>query len=761
MMARLWSAVRSMLRPRGTAAFLGLAVAVGVTVGLAAAALIGGIEGVKWLVEWTSDRIGTIEVLGAEIGGMKLVVLVVLPAGLSVAWALGRRYPEVNADGVPEAMAAVAIRSGYMPTRGVPLKMLAAWLTVGLGGSVGREGPIAQIGGTIGSSLARHTGLGEDRVRSLVAAGAGAAIAASFNAPIAGMLFAIEVILGNFAIRHLNAVVVASVTAAVTTSSIVGEERILGAPAHQLNSPRELLLYAALGALAVLVGWVFLRALAGAEAVRYRGPRWLRPIVFGLAVAGIGFLEPDILGTGQEVVAGFLDLVGTEDVVWLSLLALVGYKIAATSLTLGVGGYGGVFMPSLFIGAALGAGFADLVAPVWGSPGLEPGAFAIVGMAAMFSAVARAPLTSILIVFEITGDYGLVLPLMLAASLATFLGDRVHRDSVYVMSLARRGIRLRRRSEIDLLDTVRVGDVVSAIGVSVSPDMTTAQVQGLLDRQRHRSMPVVESEKLVGVITTTDIVRTGGPSDLVTAGDAMTPRPTTLVPSSAVSEALERMASLGVGIVPVVAENDPRRLVAVFRREDAVGAYHRALGQEVHHELGRERLRARTHPGASFSDIEIPAGSVADGRRVREVPIPQGCTIVSVRRGAEMRVPHGHTVLEAGDVLTVFSRRAAREQLVDRLHGDEWAGEQERVGREPEARFFDVEIPAGSVADGRTIREMPIPQGCTIVSVRRDGGTLVPDGNTELRGGDIIVLFALPASRQQFVERLRAGVEDG
>ncbi len=760
-MNRVWSALRSALRPRGTAAFLGLAVAVGVTVGLAAAALIGGIEGVKWLVEWLSDRIGTIEVLGVDIGGTKLVVLVALPLGLSAAWAMGRRYPEVNADGVPEVMAAVGIRSGYMPTRGAPLKLVVGSLTVGLGGSVGREGPIAQIGGTIGSSLARHTGLGEDRVRSLVAAGAGAAIAASFNAPIAGMLFAIEVILGNFAIRHLNAVVVASVTAAVTTSSIVGEERILSAYPHQVNHPSELLLYAALGALAVLVGWIFLRALATAEAVRYRGPRWLRPIVFGLAIAGIGMVEPDILGTGQEVVAGFLDLISTTDIVWWSVLALVGYKIVATSLTLGVGGYGGVFMPSLFIGAALGAGFADLIAPVWGSSQLEPGAFAIVGMAAMFSAVARAPLTSILIVFEITGDYGLVLPLMLAASLATFAGDRVHRDSVYIMSLARRGIRLRRHSEIDLLDTVHVGDVASVVDASVSPEMTTAQVQGLLDRQRHRSMPVLESRKLVGVITTTDIVRTGGPSDLVTAAEAMTPRPTTLVPSSAVSEALERMASLGVGIIPVVAENDPRRLVGVFRREDAVGAYHRALGQEVHHEMDRERLRARTHPDASFSDIEIPPGSVADGRRVREIPIPQGCTIVSVRRGAEIRVPHGHTVLEAGDVLTIFSRRAAREQLEARLDVDEWTGEHDRVGREPEARFFDVEIPAGSVADGRAVKEIPIPRGCTIVSVRREGETMVPDGNTRLSGGDIIVLFALPVSREQFVERLRTRVEEG
>ena len=558
--------------------------------------------------------------------------------------------------------------------------MIATALTVGLGGSVGREGPIVQIGATIGSSIARHTGLGEDRVRSLVAAGAGAAIGASFNAPIAGMFFAIEVILGNFAIRHLNAVVVASVAAAVTTRSIVGEELILRAPGSPgLGDPRELLLYALLGLAAVAVGWVFLRVMAGVHTLRHRGPGWLRPVLLGLAVGGIGWVEPDILGTGQDVVRHFVSALDAGDVVWWSALALVGYKVVATSLTLGAGGFGGVFMPSLFIGAALGAGLATLLAPAWGFSQLRPGTFAIVGMAATFSAVARAPLTSILIVFEITGDYNLVLPLMLAASLATFVGDRVHRDSVYAMALARRGIRLRPRGEMDLLDTVRVSEVAAPAGQVADPGMTTAQVQGLLDRHRHRSLPVVDNGRLVGVITVSDITRTGGPSDQVTAADVMTPRPVTVTPDSPVSEALERMAGLGVGSLPVVAADDSRRLVGLFRREEAVAAYHRALGREVHHELRRERLRARTHPDAAFHDLEIPPGSVADGRAVRDLPLPAECTIVSVRRGAGIAVPHGETRLQAGDVITVFAAKEAFRQLAERLHLDEWTGEVARV----------------------------------------------------------------------------------
>jgi CIC family chloride channel protein len=440
------------------------------------------------------------------------------------------------------------------------------------------------------------------------------------------------------------------------------------------------------------------------------------------------------------------------------VLALVGWKLVAATLTLGAGGFGGVFMPSLFMGAALGAGFADVLAGVWRFSDLEPGSFAIVGMAATFAAVARAPLTSILIVFEITGDYGLVLPLMLAASLATFVADRIHPDSVYQAVLARKGIRLTRRSEVDVLDTVRVGDVASPVSAVVPPGATTGEVQGLLDRTRHHGVPVVDGERLVGVITVSDILRSGGPSDQVRTAEAMTPRPVTATPASTVSEVLERMASLGVGRIPVVAEDDPTRLVAVFRREDAVTAYHVALGREVHHDLGRDRLRTRIAPGAGFFDVEVPPGSAADGALVKELPIPGGCTIVSVRRGMVVIVPDGNTRLEPGDMLTVFAREGTKAQFEHRLSMGDTA-EIAAVTSEDPARFFDLEVPAGSVADGRLIKEVPIPSGCTIVSVRRAGEVIVPDGNTMLKAGDVITVFARREPRTQFAERLRGAPE--
>ncbi|MBU1866001.1 MAG: chloride channel protein, partial [Actinobacteria bacterium] len=603
------------------------------------------------------------------------------------------------------------------------------------------------------SSISRKSGMGEDRVRSLVAAGAGAAIGASFNAPIAGMLFAMEVIIGGFAVRHLNAVVVASVAAAVTTRSIVGEEQILHSFPHRLGDPRELILYIGLGLLAVVVAVLFLNALGRTESLRTRGPGWLRPVLLGLAVGGIAWLEPDVLGTGQGVVGGFLSLLSADNVVWWSVLALAGYKMVASTLTLGAGGFGGEFMPSLFIGAALGTAYATLLAPAWGISNLSPGAFAIVGMAATFAAVARAPLTAIIIAFEITGDYGLVLPLMLAATLATFLADVIHPNSVYAQSLARRGITLTRRSEVDVLDTVPAGDVASLPAEVAEPGMTTGVAQGLLDRSRQHGVAVVEEGRLVGIITVTDIIRTGGPSDQVLVADAMTPKPLTATPSTPVSEVLARMATLGVGRIPIVDEHDPGRLVGIFRREHAVQAYHLALGREVSHDLGIERLRARTTTDAAFHDIEVPAASVADGRLLKEVAMPGGVTVVSVRKGLQVEVPDGNTRLQAGDILTVFARAGGFDQLLQRFN----AGDTEELTAisGDDARFYDLEIPLGSVADGRLIKEVAIPGGCTIVSVRRGMEVIVPDGNTRLLSGDVITLFARQDSRKQFAERLR------
>ena len=662
--------------------FLAISALVGVGVGLGAAALI-------YLVDWLEEFF-----LPFAIDQGHPWIFLTVPTGFLFAWFLAKRFaPEVAGDGVPEAVAALEVHSGRMRGRVIPLKILATAATVGTGGSAGREGPIVQIGAAVGSVISRRFNLGEDQVRSLVAAGAGAGIGAAFNAPIAGMLFALEVILSSFAARHMSAIVIASITAAVTTRTIVGAELELQTDVYRLQGFSELILYAGLALAIVLIGVLFLNGVGRLDSFlrpRARALGFLRPLIAGLLVAGLIFIEPGLFGTGQTVMNDLLAGDVGSSVWWMLILLAVG-KAVATSLTTTSGASGGAFMPSLFMGAAVGTGFALLVGEIWPSP-IESGAFAVVGMAAMFAVVGRAPLTAILMVFEVTGarDYQLILPLMLTATLGTFLAERFHPDSIYTMVLDHMGINVRKTGEVDLLDTIDVGSVMASKPQVCATGDALAEVEERLHKTRSHGLPVIEADRLVGIITMSDIARAGPGQDFVI--DAMTHRPVTVVPSTPVSTALERMAVLGVGRLPVVAEEDPEMLVGVFRREDAVRAYHEALSSSTDREMQRARLAQRTDPGAGYYEFRIPPGSMADGRSIREVAWPEGSTLVSIRRQREVQVPSGDTVLLRGDVVTAFGTITSKDRMIERLNAgaDEptaeiWLGDMEAVGDDPAA----------------------------------------------------------------------------
>lgn len=655
------------LAERQMGGFLAISALIGVGVGVGAAGLIS-------LVEWLEEFF-----LPFAIDEGHAWIFLTVPTGFLFAWFIARRLaPEVAGDGVPDAIAALEVHGGRMRARIIPLKILATAATVGTGGSGGREGPIVQIGAAVGSVISRRFHLGEDQVRSLVAAGAGAGIGATFNAPIAGMLFALEVILSSFASRHMSAVVIASVTAAVTTRRIVGPELAIQAGTYQLGDVRELFLYAGLAIVVVAIGIIFLKLIDRIETFVRKPDRslgFLRPALAGLVVAGLIYFEPRLFGTGQNTTNDLLlgervsSITGSvSDFWWVFILLAVG-KAVATSFTISSGASGGAFMPSLFMGAAVGTGFARLVAPVWTlTPAIQPGAFAVVGMAAMFAVVGRAPLTAILIVFEVTGarDYDLILPLMLTATLATFLAERFNPDSVYSMALRHRGIKIRQAGQLDLLDTVTVGSVMAETPIVCGPNDPLTDVEQRLHQARSHGLPVVDMGHLVGIITMSDISRAEDPRSTVST--VMTQRPATVVPSTPVSTALERMAVLGVGRLPVVAEDHPEQLVGMFRREDAVRAYHEALTSSTDLELHRARLALRTDPGAGYFEFRIPPGSMADGRAIREVGWPEGSTLVSIRRGREVEVPTGDTVLRSGDVVTAFGTVASKGRMIERLN---------------------------------------------------------------------------------------------
>lgn len=632
-----------------------LAGVVGLGAGLGAVVLIEAID----LVRALAGRL-------SAVGPARWWVVLTVPAGMWSSWWITTRFaPEVAGHGVPQIIAALTVHGGRIRARVAPLKTIATALTIGSGGSAGREGSIAQIGSGIGSALAILAKLPEPEVRALVAAGAGAGIAATFNAPIAGMFFAMEVVLQDLSIRHLHTVVVAAVVGAVVSHTLLGEELTFSVPAYQLRDPWQLLLYGVLGLLLVAFAVAYIQGLERAwSMLRLRRAPWSRPLLFGVSVGAVGMALPETLGTGQTFVGSVLQ--GDTAAWWLLGLIAVG-KLVMTSLTLGGRGSGGIFMPSLVVGGSVGAAFALVLAPLWAVSDLDPGAFAVVGMAAMFAATARAPLTSILIVFEITGDYGLVLPLMVAVAIATFVAHQLHPESAYTLPLRRLGIHRAPMGRVDLLHGVTVADLGLRPPITIDTEATLGEAAGVLRRHRLHGAPVVEGDRLVGIIAESDILRAGGPSDQVRVLEAMTPDPVTITPDVPVAEVLERMAVLGVGRLPVVDPEDPGRVLAVFRREDAIAAYHLALGAAAQRQRLPERVRARTTETTRFFEFTVPPGSVADGRRIKEIPWPEGCIVVSVHRGSRLLVARGDVEVLAGDTITVFGDDRARRRLEERL----------------------------------------------------------------------------------------------
>lgn len=635
--------------------FLVASLILGILVGAGAALLVMTIEQV-------TDSVGS----AADAVGGRWVVLIAVPLGMFLTWAIDRWLgPGVAGGGVSEVMVGLSLEAGYLPSRLIPGKIVATGLSLGTGGSGGREGPIVLIGAAIGSAFARRSRFGQDEVRALVAAGAGAGIGAVFNAPIAGMLFALEVVLGSLEIRHLNAVVIVSVAASVTSHAIIGEESFLRSPAYFLDDPRQLLLFALLAVLIGAMGYAFLEFLHLTERTNHRYlAKWIKPTVAGLAVGVIGLLRPESLGTGQAFLGSLLHSANADGRLWwiLGIIALT--KIVTTSLTHGAGGSVGSFMPSMVIGGTVGAGFAVAIGGLWSASLIQPGAYALVGMAAMLTVVARAPLTAILLVFEITGSYGMILPLMLASIIAAAMGERLHPGSAYMVALRHRGIHLPQHEDRDLLDTVKVQDVMTWVPTVHQAD-SIDELRKVMKGGNHHGVPVVdETDRLVGIATLTDLPPIDAGPD-TTVQSIMTRHVITASPSMPVSAALARMASLRLGRLAVV--DGTGKLVGMFRRESVVRAYHHALTRSTSNELYRARVNLRRNKRADFFEVTVRAGSVVADQSVKAVRWPPEATLVSIRRNQAVIIPHGDTAIRIGDELTIYcrfgTRTAVREMI--------------------------------------------------------------------------------------------------
>ncbi len=422
----------------GAEAFLAfLAVATGVLGGLAALFFFALIRFATSLFMSCADRLLPL------LGSLRFVATG-FAGGLLVGPFIYLFAREARGHGVPEVIYAVARNGGRIRGRVAVVKALASAVTIGSGGSAGQEGPIAQIGAAIGSAVGQALRLSDRGIITLVACGVAAGISGIFNAPFAGALYAIEVVMEGAGAGIFGYVFVSAVVADLVVWSLKGNAPVFTVVPYALTHPLELLLYGILGAAAAVVAWLFMKAFYGAEDLFRKltfFPEWLLPALGGIAFGLFGALLPQTLGRGEGVVAQILD--GNLNSAGL-LAALCFAKILSTSITLGSGGSGGVLFPALFIGASLGGSLGSVFHSLL--PGLTAGSgsYAVVGMAALFAAANHAPVTAVLLVVETTRNYSLIIPLMLSCGVATLLSRALSRENIDTMKLARRGVFLHR-----------------------------------------------------------------------------------------------------------------------------------------------------------------------------------------------------------------------------------------------------------------------------------------------------------------------------
>jgi CIC family chloride channel protein len=486
---------------------------------------------------------------------------------------------EARGHGVPEVMYAVARRGGRIPPQVALVKALASALCIGGGGSVGREGPIVQIGSALGSTVGRLVRIAEPRMRVLVACGAAGGIAATFNAPLAGVFFAMELILADFTAASFGMVVLASVTASVIGRAALGNAPFLVLPAFTVGHLGEFGFFAVLGLVAGAVGVLFTKVLYAVEDAcdgLWRGPEWLRPGVGGLLLGLLLLVLPQMYGVGYPVLAD--GVAGRFSVVFL-LVLLVG-KMLATSLTIGIGGSGGVFAPSLFIGAMLGAAFgeaAHVLAPGVAGP---VGAYGLIGMGAVFAGAARAPITAVVIMFELTGEYSIILPLMAAIVLATTVSHRLSPDSIYTLKLRRRGVDLASVGAAHpRASSVLVREVMQPLPATVRTCDLMLDAARVLARSDQGVVPVVDDtgayQGTVRARSVAEALADGAHDDATVA--SLTELPPLLRVTDTLETAIEALGGSTGSAIPVL-DAEGRQVAGWLSQIGALNAM-RALGR--------------------------------------------------------------------------------------------------------------------------------------------------------------------------------------
>ena len=548
------------LKEREDQVFLILALVIGALTGLAVVAFI-------LLTERMGMRL-------YPVGGAPWRRLLFPVVGsLGIGYMLFRYFPYARGSGVPQTKAALFAREGRITLRTVLGKFFCTSATLASGIPLGREGPSVQVGAGIASVLGRFLGLRPEKVKALLPVGAAAAIAAAFNTPLAAVLFALEEIVGDLHAPVLGSVVLASATSWVVLRLLLGNNPLFKVPQYQLVHPLEFAIYALLGIAGGLVSVAFTKLLLGMRERFLRFPQetlWLQPLAGGLLVGLMGLVVPQVLGVGYGYVGDALN--GTMAL--KLMLVLVVLKLLAVATSYASGNAGGIFGPSLFIGAMLGGAVGTGAHHLLPAYTATPGAYALVGMGAVFAGIVRAPMTSVLMIFEMTQDYAVIVPLMIANLVSLFISSRLQRQPIYEALAVQDGIHLPTAEARQQHSHRRVAQVLRVATDSLPVDITVQEALQRVRTRRFRTWLITDQRGVVGLISLSTLERTAaedGTKKLSAIVDAQ------IFPhvhsDQGLDLALDRMGSNHVEILPVVSRADVHKLEGIVTLRDVLDSY--------------------------------------------------------------------------------------------------------------------------------------------------------------------------------------------
>jgi CIC family chloride channel protein len=690
------AAVLDRMSPPEGILLLLLSVLIGAVTGLAAVLFIKLI-GLVQSFSFAEDA-----VVFSLFGSLTYIVIPV--AGALIAGPLISRFAkEARGHGVPEVMQALVMKGGRIRPRVAITKIIASALCIGTGGSAGREGPIVQVGSAIGSTVGQVLRLSDERIKNLVACGAAAGIAATFNAPIAGVAFAIEVLMSELQVRTFGNVVIAAVSAAIVSQMFLGDNPAFSVPSFSLLSPLAIFFFLLLGLSSALAGIMFIGMLGWFEKnfESLSCPQSLQPVIGALLLGLIGvcYMQlpeffagspahmpaqalltpnmPPVYGSGFA----FIEEALQGNVPFLLLAVLIFLKPLATSFTLGSGNSGGVFAPSLFIGAMLGGAMGNLFARLFPTISGSPGGYALVGMAAVFAAAARAPLTAMLIVFEMSSDYGMILPLMVATVTASHFAQWLYPDSIYTQKLTRRGIRFAQGRDLDVMQGVRVSEVMNDNPTVVYRDTPLPDLYRMFQEKNFLGFPVLDKDqRLWGIVTLQDMERVLSQNVIklrgLTVEEVAVVEPVTVFPDEPIWNAIQKMAPRDLARLPVISRDGSNRLVGLISRTDILRAYDVAVVRKQRGRMLEREVLLREKEGNVFADLRLHAEDRSVGTPLRQLDLPSDVNVVSVEREGLIVIPRGDTRFEAGDIVTVFGKKEAMKQVQEVFTSPDPAGKK-------------------------------------------------------------------------------------